>query len=253
MEILLKVLLILFLFALHWELSLAIQSMFMHRYSAHRQIEMSPKIEKVFWILAFVFMGPSYLSAYIYGLLHRLHHAYSDTDKDPHPADLFSGPWGLFKLMWRTKKVYSDIGKGKYPIDEKMRENLPEWEKFDRFASSWWCRLIWAGIYFLIYLWIGPPLWCYFVFLPIHLTMAPVHGVIINWFAHKYGEAPNDTGDSSKNLFKNDRLMGGESYHNDHHKFPSRANFGANGQFDRYYHYLLFLQRLGIVKIKNFS
>ncbi|QQR76886.1 fatty acid desaturase [Candidatus Nomurabacteria bacterium] len=250
MEILNDILLVLFIFILHWELSLAVQSIFMHRYSAHKQFEMKPGVEKIFWVMAFLFMGPSYLSAYVYGVLHRLHHAYSDTDKDPHPADLFSGPWGLFKLMWRTKVIYSQISKGIYPVNEKMKEGVPEWRRFDRFASSWWCRLAWAGIYISIYIWIDPPIYCYLL-IPFHLTMAPVHGAIINWFAHKYGKAPNDTGDSSKNLFENDILMGGEAYHNDHHKFPSHVNFGAHGQFDRYYRYIIFLDKIGILKIKN--
>ena len=241
---------ILVLLVCHWYLSLGIQSIFMHRYSAHGQIQMSSRVEKAFWILAFILLGPSYLSAYISGLLHRLHHAYSDSPADPHPADMFHGPWGLFQLMWRTKVYYSDIGSGKYKVDEKFKENVPEWESFDKFASSWWCRMAWVGIYIFVYISIDPPLWCYPLLL-IHFIMGPLHGVVINWFAHKYGDAPHETGDSSKNVFDHDILMGGEAYHNDHHKYPSSPNFGIEGQYDMYYHWMLFLERLGFIKIKK--
>ena len=57
--------------------------------------------------------------------------------------------------------------------------------------------------------------------------MAPIHGVIINWYAHIYGYVNFKLKDTSKNLLPFDFLMMGEAYHNNHHKNGSNANFGV--------------------------
>ncbi|HTJ83038.1 MAG TPA: acyl-CoA desaturase, partial [Polyangiaceae bacterium] len=75
---------ILTFFGLHWVLSVFMQTFFLHRYSAHRMFTMSPRAEKVFHFLTFLFQGSSYLNPRGYAILHREHHAFSDTDKDPH-------------------------------------------------------------------------------------------------------------------------------------------------------------------------
>jgi len=63
--------------------------------------------------------------------------------------------------------------------------------------------------------------------LPLQFLMSPIHGAIINWFAHKYGYRNFEVGDTSRNFLPTDFLMMGESYHNNHHKHGSRANFGG--------------------------
>jgi stearoyl-CoA desaturase (delta-9 desaturase) len=90
----------------HWYLSLFFQTFFLHRYAAHAMFKMSRFWEKVFFVFSWLFQGSSYLSPYAYGVLHRLHHAHTDTEKDPHSPSYDDN---LFKMMWRTKEVYSDI------------------------------------------------------------------------------------------------------------------------------------------------
>src|SRR5690606_1699494 len=93
-------------FAAHWYLSLFTQTFFHHRYAAHRMFTMSKTWEKIFYFLSFVFQGASYLSPYAYGAMHRLHHAYADTENDPHSPKYDET---LMKMMWKTKTVYNDI------------------------------------------------------------------------------------------------------------------------------------------------
>jgi stearoyl-CoA desaturase (delta-9 desaturase) len=82
--------------------------------------------------------------------------------------------------------------------------------------------------------------------------MGPLHGVIINWFAHKYGHVNFETDNTSKNLFKIDWLMFGEGYHNNHHKFPSKTNFATNkGEFDPCYPIIKLLNKAGVIKVNN--
>ena len=67
-------------FIIHWYVSLFSQTFFLHRYSAHKMFLMNKFWEKVFYVLTWIFQGSSYLSPYAYGIMHRYHHAYADTD-----------------------------------------------------------------------------------------------------------------------------------------------------------------------------
>src|SRR5438132_11731197 len=71
-------------FTAHWIISAFFQSFFHHRYASHRMFSMTPRAEKTFHLLTYLAQGSSYLSPRAYAILHREHHAYSDTVKDPH-------------------------------------------------------------------------------------------------------------------------------------------------------------------------
>ena len=81
--------------------------------------------------------------------------------------------------------------------------------------------------------------------------MGPFHGVIINWFAHKYGTVSFTVKDTSKNLLPVDLFMLGESYHNNHHKFPGRPNFGKRWyEIDPVYPVIKILNALNVIRLK---
>ena len=60
---------------------------------------------------------------------------------------------------------------------------------------------------------------------------------------------------TSKNLLPVDILMLGEAYHNNHHKYPSRIDFGGVRwhELDPVYPIIRFLNWLGVVKVKGTS
>jgi len=206
---------------------------------------MNKKWEKFFFVFSYITQGSSYLSPKAYGIMHRMHHAYTDTEKDPH-SPLYDK--NFFSMMWRTKNNYMDILTGKYQVEEKFSKNVPEWKWFDTWGNSTLSRLLWIAFYALLYVIFAPSAW-WFLLIPIHVVMGPLHGVIINWFAHKYGKTNFETNNTSKNLFKVDLLMLGEGYHNNHHAFPSRVNFAANkGEFDFCFPVIMLLNRLKIIK-----
>ena len=47
----------------------------LHRYAAHQTYTMSKFGEKLCFILTWITQGSNYLSAYGYGVMHRMHHA----------------------------------------------------------------------------------------------------------------------------------------------------------------------------------
>src|SRR6202165_1539847 len=91
------------IFAGHWIASVFFQSFFQHRYAAHRMYTMKPRTERFMHLLTYLVQGPSYLSPRGYAILHRQHHAFSDTDRDPHAPGMFKN---AVQMMLYTKRRY---------------------------------------------------------------------------------------------------------------------------------------------------
>jgi len=232
----------------HWYGSLFCQTFFHHRYSAHGMFTMNKFWERFFYVVCFFLQGSSYLSAYAYGALHRAHHAYTDTELDPH-SPRHDG--NVFRMMWRTRLAYNSVFDRKWTGELRFLKNLPEWHIFDMFASMRITRVLWSFAYIAFYVVFATEWWMY-LFIPIHILMGPIHGVIINWFAHKYGSVNFEQHNDSKNLFPVDLLMMGEGYHNNHHMHPSRANFGWKWyEFDMVYPIIIILHKLNIIQMKR--
>lgn len=236
------------LLVIHWYSSLFFQSVFHHRYAAHGMFTMSKFWERVFYVGCYLTQGSSYISAYSYGILHRLHHAYTDTKNDPHSP---KNSGNLLKMLWDTRNNYYDIYSGKTPVDEKYKKNLPEWKSFDKIAHNWLSRVAWFGIYTLLYVWLATEWWMY-LFLPIHFGMGAIQGAVVNWWAHVFGYVNFKVDNTSKNIIPIDLLFWGEAYHNNHHKHPSRPdNSFKKFELDPGYLVMRFLHWLSVIRIKE--
>lgn len=241
---------ILIFFGAIWYLSLFSQTFFHHRYASHGAFRMSKGWERFFFIFTYITQGSHYMSPRAYAIMHRLHHAHTDTERDPHSPNFSSN---IFSMMWRTKKIYTDIYKGKIEVEEKFTKNLPEWPAFDRWANSTLSRALWVAAYVAFFIFFATSPW-WFLLLPIIITMGAFHGAIINWFAHKFGYKNFILKNTSENLFFVDVLMLGESYHNNHHKYPSSINFGVRWhEIDPVYPIILLLNKLRIIKIPKLA
>ena len=154
-------LIIVIFFIAHWYLSLYSQSFLQHRYAAHRAFTMSKFWERFFYIFAYITQGSSYMSPRAYGILHRIHHAYADTDKDPHSPKHFSN---VFAMMWQTKIAYGEIMDNKVKSEERFTKNLPDWPRMDKWAQSYANRIMFGALYFGFYLLFAPLLWFQSIF-----------------------------------------------------------------------------------------
>ncbi len=211
--------------------------------------------EKFFHLFAFIAQGSSYLNPKAYAVMHRMHHAYSDTEKDPHSPHYASN---LFSMMWKTRLMYNNLVSGKMEVEERFKKNIPVWPALDKFAESHISRIGWGILYFVVYVLIisvfqfpGTHPWMY-ALLPIHFLIGPTHGAIVNYFGHKLGYANYDNHDKSKNTFNWDFLMLGELFQNNHHKFAARPNFATKWfEIDPTYPVMKFLQWTRIIRFKK--
>lgn len=214
---------------------------------------MNKSWEKIFYVLTYIFQGSSFLNPRAYAIMHRMHHAFSDTERDPHSPKYFKS---VFGLMWKTKDIYLNLINNKIKPGENFSRNIPNWEKFENFGNGWLHRIIWGVSYVVFYIGFATHWWM-FLLLPIHFLMGPIHGAIVNWVGHKYGYKNfKDTNDNSQNALFLDFLTLGELFQNNHHKYPSRANFAVRFfEFDPTYPIIKFLSWLGIIHLtsnKNF-
>lgn len=129
-------------------------------------------------------------------------------------------------MMMRTNRIYMGIYNHTLPVEEKFTKNVPDWPWFDKWALTWKSSIFWSLFYISYYVLFATAWWMYLL-IPVHILMGPVHGTIVNWFAHKYGYTNFKVNNTSRNLLPFDFLMLGESYHNNHHKYPSSVNFGG--------------------------
>jgi len=207
----------------HWTLSVFFQTFFLHRYGAHRMFTMSRGWERFFYACTWFFQGLSYLNPRGYAILHREHHAFSDTQHDPH-TPYFSK--GLVDMMMKTKLRYEGLVRRHIAPEARFDGGTPEWPALDAFGNSWFVRIAFGGAYTLFYVAFAPH-WAFYFLLPIHYLMGPVHGAIVNWCGHKYGYRNFDSSDQSRNTLAIDFVTLGELFQNNHHTFGMAPKFSV--------------------------
>ena len=84
--------------------------------------------ERFFYFLTFFFQGASFLNPRAYAIMHRMHHAYSDTEKDPHSPHFMKDVWGL---MIKTRKIYADFVQYKAEPEPAFKGGYPEWKTLE--------------------------------------------------------------------------------------------------------------------------
>jgi stearoyl-CoA desaturase (delta-9 desaturase) len=174
--------------------------------------------------LTFFAQGASFLNPRAYAILHREHHAFSDTERDPHSPHHYPSVW---KMMWHTALRYGGFVRGTIEPEARFTKNIPSWPAIDRFGDRWVTRIGFGALYTLFYVAFAPH-WTWYALLPLHFVIGPIQGAIVNWCGHKYGYTNFDAnGDGSRNTIPFDFVAGGELFQNNHHAYPMSPNFGA--------------------------
>lgn len=239
---------ILIFFLAHWFLSLFCQTFFLHRYASHKMFTMNTFWERFFYGFTIFVQGSSFLNPRAYAIMHRMHHAYSDTEKDPHSPHFFKDVW---EMTMSTKEIYLNYAKYNAEPEKAFRGKYPEWRTMDKISNWWGVRILFGIGYFLFYLHFATHWWM-FLLLPVHFFMSPIHGALVNWCGHKYGYSNYDNHDHSKNTIPVDIFLMGELMQNNHHKSPNRTNFAKRWyEFDPTYPIILLLDKVRIIQLKR--
>lgn len=240
-------LIILLFFFGHWFLSLFFHSFFLHRFASHKMYTTSKNWERFFYITTWLVQGSSFLVPSAYGVMHRMHHVYSDTEKDPHSPYFFRD---IYQMMWRTAIIFRSLISGKNLPEAQFTEDyLPVWNKLDKLGNHLLTRVFFIASYIAFYV-VFAPNYRWFLLLPIHFLMGPIQGAIVNWCGHKYGYSNFNNGDHSKNSTPFGVLLLGELFQNNHHHTKDDANFAKKWfEFDLTYQVMRCMNSIGIIKI----
>lgn len=208
----------------------------------------SKRWEKAFYLMTWFVQGSSYLVPRAYAVMHRMHHTYSDTDKDPHSPHFFRD---IVDMMLHTVKIFRGFLTGKnLPDPQFTKEYIPMWDRVDKIGHHVITRGIFMAAYVAFYFAFAPNYW-WFLLLPIHFLMGPIQGAIVNWFGHKFGYSNYKNGDHSKNTTPWGVIMMGELFQNNHHFAKYDPNFAKKWyEFDLTFIIMKGLNYLRIIRFK---
>lgn len=172
-----------------------------HRLLSHKSFKTS--YEKILSILGcLAFQG----SPLVWVCLHREHHAYTDTKKDPHSP--VNGFWKSF--------FTSSISETNPRLIRDMLKN-----KFHLFLYKYYFVLM--SVYILLMSLLGFEMFLTLCVIPICFSWIGVN--LVNSVCHSYGYKNYKIKNESTNNTIVALLTFGEGYHNNHHYQPSNYNF----------------------------
>ncbi len=222
-----------------------------HRLFTHRSFEV-PKAVRAFLAIAGTMAiegGPIEWSA-----THRRHHAYADAYGDPHSPHLVqrSGLWGVVRGLWHAHMGWlfqpNGTDSGRWAPDLRSDGTLVA---VDRRAPLWVAASFLAPpiiAFAVTRSWVAALtgfLWGSLVriFLMHHVTWS------INSICHFFGRRPFRTRDESRNSWPLCVISFGESWHNNHHAFPTSARHGLfRGQLDPAWRFIRTLEQLHVAR-----
>lgn len=180
--------------------------MTIHRYYTHKCFEF--KYDWMRYVATFFAILSSRGSILGWVYVHRIHHATSDTEKDPH-SPVFKG----FKVMFPHLVGYPEhINRG-IVRDLLNREQVNIDKYFMLFIMSW----------VLVLSLISLPVLYFAFILPVTLTKLIWNS--FTYYSHMHGYRNYETSDNSRNSIIYNILLFGEGMHNNHHHNASRSDW----------------------------
>jgi len=207
-----------------WTIPLAIFGLFVfgcfseisvHRYYTHKSYKTSTFKEKILRVFALL-AGQGAIISWV--TVHRTHHAYEDTARDPHSP--FFHPWWKILLGLYPQEYKKTL------VVDLMRSAGWKYYLFEN--QYYW--LLWTAIWLVTFL-IHPIL---FYFIVSGSAMWYIATSAVNILSHskivgiQYYTETVATNSRLLNLFT---AIG---HHNNHHKFPNSYTYSLNGEIDIY-------------------
>ena len=169
---------------------------------------------------------------------HRIHHAFTETDKDPHSprnGTYWSHIGWIFRGTaqnhpWATMQRYSpDLTKDRFQVVLDKYYYIPTIiVAAGLMAIGGWTMVLWAIFFRTVFGW--------------HSTW------LVNSATHLWGSRRFDTRDDSRNNGLIAALTFGEGWHNNHHAYPRSARHGLTWyQIDANWIQIRALEMLGVL------
>jgi fatty-acid desaturase len=177
-------------------------SMMYHRYYTHKSFEFKYQWVENICLSFALFAGRGSPIGWVY--IHRLHHAFSDSDKDPHDPNNYG--WRIF---FPHMLKYGETVNKKIIKDLFNRKQVDINKYYNLFPLVWTILLALISVKVLVF----------FYLIPLFLS-----GLALDLFvflSHTYGYRTHENRDNSKNNWFISLILWGEGWHNNHHNNPA--------------------------------
>jgi stearoyl-CoA desaturase (delta-9 desaturase) len=157
--------------------------------------------------------------------MHRRHHLYSDTPRDPH-SPLFQG---VLPLLYGQLKSYEETLVGLIKNKKEFTSFVTDLDfpvSFLNRKGFWYLPYVLQAALALAIGW-GSGYWLWGFAYWLGIMSHPIQGWMVNALAHRFGYRNFPTADNSRNNYFVALLVWGEGYQNNHHHAPQSALFGV--------------------------
>jgi stearoyl-CoA desaturase (delta-9 desaturase) len=224
-------------------ITIASITIYLHRHSAHRALELHPIPSHFFRLWLWLTTG---MVTKEWTAIHRKHHAKCESEEDPHSPVIY----GIKKVFLQGSELYRIEAKNQETLkrygygtpDDWMERNV--YSKHSALGVS-----IMLIIDVILFGPIGITMWA------VQMMWAPVMAAgIINGVGHFWGYRNFQAEDASRNIVPWGILIGGEELHNNHHAYATSARLSNKWyEFDIGWLYIRILEMMGLAKVKKIA
>jgi len=218
-------------------------TIYLHRYSAHRALDLHPVVSHFFRFWLWITTG---MVTKEWTAIHRKHHAKCETEEDPHSPQVL----GLYKVLFEGSELYRREGANQETIDKYGHGTPDDWMERNVYSNN---EMLGVGLMLIIdtalFGPIGLTIWA------VQMLWIPVCAAgIINGVGHYIGYRNFQVNDASTNIVPWGILIGGEELHNNHHAYASSARLSSKWfEFDIGWLYIRLMEMAGLAKVKKLA
>lgn len=222
-------------------ITIASVTIYLHRHSAHRSLDLHPIPSHFFrfWLWLTTGMVTKEWTA-----IHRKHHAKCEHEGDPHSPVVF----GIKKVFFEGAELYRAEAKNQETLDRYGHNTPNDW--VERHIYTGRSRL---GVSLMLIINVslfgalGLSVWA------LQMAWIPITAAgIINGIGHWWGYRNFEAADASTNISPWGIIIGGEELHNNHHTYPTSAKLSVKPyEFDIGWMYISILKSMGLASVKK--
>jgi stearoyl-CoA desaturase (delta-9 desaturase) len=200
------------------QVGFVVTTVYLHRALSHRALTLRRPVTFVFRVLTWMLTG---IRPRQWVAVHRMHHAFTDTPRDPHSPLVL----GTARVLFTNARLYRRAAKD--PATARYARDLPA-DRWDRILFDHALLGLGLGVGVLVLL-LGWQL--ALVAAGVHLVAYLLGGGAINAIGHRYGRRPFDNRATNNQWLA--WLVAGEGLHNNHHAVATASKLAmAPGEVD---------------------
>jgi len=213
-------------------------TVYLHRYSAHRALEMNGALKHFFRFWLWMTTG---MLTKEWTAVHRKHHADCETEEDPHSPQIF----GLNKVLFEGAELYGVTAAKPEVLDRFGKGTPDDWVEQHVYGKY---KILGIALMMIIDLLlfgvVGLTIWA------VQMLWIPFFAAgVINGIGHYWGYRNFECPDAARNLVPWGILIGGEELHNNHHTYPNSAKLSAKPwEFDIGWMWITLFKSLGLAR-----